>query len=1214
MRLEKIVLNGFKSFADKTEFTFDSPITGVVGPNGCGKSNVVDAVKWVLGEQSVKSLRSGQMADVIFSGSSSRKPSGMAEVSLVFGNTLGQLPIEADEVQITRRIYKSGECDYLINNKICRLRDIRELFMDTGVGVKAYSIIEQGQVDRLLTASKTDRRDIFEEAAGISKYKAHKKEAIRKLEQTDQNLLRLADIVGEVQKQLRSVKLAAGKARNYLEYTKKLKELQLNYSLAEYYKINTVGAEKKTALGQIEEKFAATAAEVSKNEARMSELGSRIIEIENQINQTDNSLVSVQSKIEQRQQRIEFLKARITELQQRKDAAHERVEKLQEQKNIFCEELKQHRDEQAECERMLAEKTGAAEELQKTITEVNAECTSLEADLEDEKSGIIDIVRRTAQLHNELQSISVYRSNLSSQKDRLAGRAESTRAELEKLLTEKAQHTARREDIDNVLIDLQKSLETKRRESEELNNLIAESSKRLANSKEARSALSSELAVLTDMESRREGLNDAVKRILQNRSAEKSGSDYVEGLLADVVAADVEYASAVEAALEGQTDAIVINDTGRLLGDAEITEKLDGRVNFLCTDRIEPFVDKIDLSQFPAVKGRVVEFVKYQTKYAPLVWKLLGKTIIMDSTDAASKLSEKLGDEYQFITLKGEFLSANGVIKLGPLGKATGLISRKSRVRQLQETIGNVTAEIEDIEGRIEKNSQTIAHLEKLCKELRTAIYEANTEKMQVGSKLTIYEQNIKRLTEEQPLIAGEIGLLEEQIAQSVQKEYDSKQKLQELEAVNNERKARIEELEARAGKQKMQQAELSNKLTELKVALGQTAEKSKALKQTIASVQNQLNSNQTAADAAQEEMQNCTGQSEQATRDILGCEAAVSELFAEKETRQQSSISLHRDAEKLFEEQKQTEQLIRQKRTEQTEIDQRMNQLKMDLRELEVKQQGLIERTQQELQIDLQQAFENYQDKQVDWEAVREEMTELRGRIERLGNVNVDSINEQEELEKRNEFLSRQVEDLNASQAQLQQLITRLNKQSREKFRETFEQIRVNFQEIFRKLFGGGKADIMLEDAEDILEAGIEIIAKPPGKETRSISLLSGGEKTMTAIALLFSVFKSKPSPFCMLDEVDAALDEANNERFNLLVREFQKNSQFIVITHSKRTMSIAEILYGVTMQTRGVSKKISVKFGEYETSASSVEPPEAENGSTSSPSRAKSREAAVA
>jgi chromosome segregation protein len=1187
MRLEKIVLNGFKSFADKTEFTFDLPITGIVGPNGCGKSNVVDAVKWVLGEQSVKSLRSGQMADVIFSGSSSRKSAGMAEVSLVFGNTMGQLPIEADEVQITRRIYKSGECDYLINNKICRLKDIRELFMDTGVGVKAYSIIEQGQVDRLLTSSKTDRRDIFEEAAGISKYKAHKKEAIRKLEQTDQNLLRLADILGEVQKQLRSVKLAAGKARNYLEYTKKLKELQLNYSLAEYYKIDTVGAEKKAGLSQVEEQFAITAADVSRTETRMSELGNQIIEIENNINQTDNSLVSVQSKIEQQLQRIEFLKARITELQQRKDAAGARVEKLREQENIFCTELTQYKAEQENCEMMLQEKSSAAEELQKAITEVNAECTSLQADLEDEKSGIIDIVRRTAQLHNELQSISVYRSNLSSQKDRLAGRAESARTELEKLLTEKAQHTARRDDIDNVLIDLQKSLDTKRRQAEEITNVITESNKRLAVSKESKSALCSELAVLTDMENRCEGLNNAVKGILQSRSAGNGSKDYVEGLLADLVVADVEYAGAVEAALEGQTDAIVINSTGKLLDDAEMLEKLDGRVNFLSTDRIEPFVDKTDLTQFSGARGRVVEFVKYQGRYAPLVWKLLGKTIIADSMDAAVKLSEMLGDEYRFVTLKGEFLTANGIIKLGPLGRATGLISRKSRVRQLQETIGNITAEIADTEEHIEKSKQTSTHLEKLCKDLRTAVYEANTEKMQVGSKLTIYEQNIKRLTEEQPLIAGEIGLLEEQIAQSVKKEYDSKQKLQELEAVNNERKTRIAELQARYDQQKSQQTAMANKLTELKVAIGQITEKGKALKQTITSVQNQLNANQATTDAAQAEIENCTKQSEQATRDILACETSVSELFAEKETRQRDSISLHTQAEKLFEEQKQTEQLIRQKRAQQTEIDQRMNQLKMDLRELEVKQQGLIERTQQELQIDLKQAFENYQDKQVDWDAVREEMTELRGRIERLGNVNIDSINEQEELEKRNEFLSRQVEDLNNSQAQLQQLITRLNKQSREKFRETFEQIRVNFQEIFRKLFGGGKADIMLEDAEDILEAGIEIMAKPPGKETRSISLLSGGEKTMTAIALLFAVFKSKPSPFCMLDEVDAALDEANNERFNLLVREFQKGSQFIVITHSKRTMSIADMLYGITMQTRGVSKKISVKFGEYEPEA---------------------------
>ncbi|UCC22646.1 MAG: AAA family ATPase, partial [Planctomycetota bacterium] len=357
MRLEKIVLDGFKSFADKMELTFDSPITAIVGPNGCGKSNVVDAVKWVLGEQSAKSLRSGQMADVIFSGSSSRKAAGTAEVSLLISNSNGDgaraLPIEADEVQITRKVYKSGESEYRINNKICRLKDIRELFMDTGIAVRAYSIIEQGQVEQLLNASRTDRRLIFEEAAGINKYKAHKKEALGKLERTEQNLLRLADILGEVQKQLRSVKLAAGKARNYLQYRQSLKELQANYSLAEYAKYATKGAEKKTALEQLEEQFAGIVAEVTKHDALTSELGERIIETENRLNRTDNSLVSIQGKIEQQLQRIEFLKTRIKELRQRKEGTEQGITKLQEQQEVFKADLSRHRTELADCEKTI---------------------------------------------------------------------------------------------------------------------------------------------------------------------------------------------------------------------------------------------------------------------------------------------------------------------------------------------------------------------------------------------------------------------------------------------------------------------------------------------------------------------------------------------------------------------------------------------------------------------------------------------------------------------------------------------------------------------------------------------------------------------------------------------------------------------------------------------------------------------------------------------
>jgi len=595
-------------------------------------------------------------------------------------------------------------------------------------------------------------------------------------------------------------------------------------------------------------------------------------------------------------------------------------------------------------------------------------------------------------------------------------------------------------------------------------------------------------------------------------------------------------------------------------------------------------VDTGDLSELAFVKGRLVEFVKFDGKYAPLAWKLLGKILIVDSLEEAAKLADEGIKGYKYVTLKGEFAGADGVIKLGPLGKATGLISRKSRLRQLQETIAGITSEIEATESQIENNYQAKVHLDKLCKDLRTSVYEANTEKMQVGSKLGIIEQNVKRLKEEEPLIASEIDLLAEQIAQSVQKEYDSKQKLHELDVVNNQRTAHIEQLQTRHAEQKQQQQSLAGRLTDLKIALGQITEQNKALQQSITSLESQVQQNRTAAGTAEKETASCIEQLKNTQRDILNCEAAVSEMFVKKEKKQESSRLLQKEVRRLSEERQKTEELIRLKRAEKGRAEQKTNELKIELSQLEVRQQDLVERVRDELQIELAEAYKDYTDQEVDWDGIRAEITELRGKIERLGNVNVDAIDEQEALENRHDFLSSQVQDLNSSRGQLQQLINRLNKKSREKFQQTFEEIRSHFQDIFRKLFGGGKADIILDDAEDILDAGIDVIAKPPGKETRSISLLSGGEKSMTALALLFAVFKAKPSPFCFLDEVDAALDEANNERFNMLVREFQKDSQFIIITHAKRTMSIADILFGITMQIRGVSKKISVRFGEYE------------------------------
>lgn len=1176
MKLEKIVINGFKSFADKTELKISHPITAIVGPNGCGKSNVVDALKWVLGNQSPKSLRSGQMADVIFSGSSSRKASGMAEVSLHFSDMRG-LELEQDDLQISRRLFRSGDSEYLINNKSCRLKDIRELFMDTGIGVSAYSIIEQGQIDQLLKATTQDRRMIFEEAAGISKYKSHKKEALRKLDRTEQNLLRLADIVNEVQKQLRSIKLQAGKARHYLEHSNRLKELRVNYSLAEYDKIITQRDQKSDSLAKRKDQFSETAALVGRCDAAVSELSSELLETDSQINHWDGTLISARSRIEQQNDRIGFLSHRIQELRERKKNATKQIAKLTEQTRELSAQLdscQSHLEQVQELSETKSKELHLAEE---AISQINRQCTELQAQLEDEKSGIIDIVRRTAQLHNEIESLSNYRDNLSGRKVRLSDKAEATQRQLSQWLTEKAQQQTKLEDIHSVLSDLQNTLDGKRDEMESVGGERSRILGQAASAKEQRSALSSELNVLNDMEARRQGLNQSIVDIMGSDSEKP---DYVEGIIADVMIAEPRYAQAVEAALEGMTDALLINSTGAFLNDRPLQDKLDGRIRVFCMDRIGPFCDQVNFSKQPGVLGRLVEFVRYESHFSPLVWNLLGRVILVESMEAAISLSAQYGNSYRYVTLVGQVLSDGHVLNVGPVGKKTGLISRKSRIQQLQSELEAVNLQIHQKEMLLEESEHKNEHLAGLCKELRTSIYEANTERVDADSRLKILDGNICRLKEEQPVLADEIGMLEKEIQESVQKEHTSRQKLVDLEQINRQRNEHIQQFQSRYEEQRQDQQSRHGELTELKVQLGQVTEQQNSIRQQIASIQSQLQHGRMGIESARTEAVGCDDQITQTERSILTAESRVSELYLEKEQSQKHSAQLHHKATELRTQKDHNQEEFRVQQVRQSEIEEQIHQIELTLSQLQVKEEDLTVRVQEELQIDLAQAYENFQQEDVDWNEVREEIATLRGKIDRLGNVNVDAIDQQKDLEERNEFLTDQVEDLNQSRNQLEQLITRINKDSHEKFEVTFEQIRDNFQQLFRKLFGGGKADIILENPDDILESGIEIVARPPGKETRTISLLSGGEKTMTAIALLFAVFKSKPSPFCVLDEVDAALDEANNERFNLIVQDFQKQSQFIIITHSKRTMSIADVLYGITMQTQGVSKKISVQF----------------------------------
>ncbi|MFI4913057.1 MAG: chromosome segregation protein SMC [Sedimentisphaeraceae bacterium JB056] len=1182
MRLEKIILNGFKSFADKTEFIFDENITAIVGPNGCGKSNVVDAVKWVLGEQSKKSLRSSQMTDVIFSGSSTRKPSGMSEVSMIFSG-VNSGDEGNDELQITRRLYRNGDSAYLINNKTARLKDIREQFMDTGVGVSAYSIIEQGQIAQLLTASKAERRVIFEEAAGISKYKAHKKDASRKLEKTEQRMLRVADVFNELQKQLRSVRLQAGKARNYVEYKERLDKLRMNYSLAEYDELTKRGKMRKEHLDALNNRFSQIVAEIARKDTESSTLRDTIMSQENIINENDRRLISVKSKIEQQNDRIEYLQKRSEELRQRKTTAADRIHFLDQQKAKLEGEIEGCKFRLKENEKISEEKSNQLSELQEMMHTVNMDCTELTAQLEEEKSSILETVRKSAQLKNEIESIANYRNNLTAQYDRAKEKAAAIEKQLETVSVDKQTYQQKLDQLLERIEHLQEALDAKREMMDQISEQLLERSNILASLKQDKSAVERELKLLIDMENKHEGVGKAVKEVLELRNNDPQKLDSIECLLAEIIETDIKYATALETVLEEKADWLIVNNSDKFLEQCSSFAE-NGRINALSIDELK--ASKIqDVSEQPGISSSLCDVIKTDEKYKPLMRQLLGNTFIAENIQTALNASRQLGENCNFVTLDGELVQGGYIIKIGSAGKGVGLISRKSRMNELEAELVSIDDQIESIQSQIDDATIQNDELTAQSKELRETIYEANTEKVDAQTKLQVVTQSIDNLEKDLPAAKEEAENVEKQIDASYERQKQLREQLNEIEAAGSQRTERIEELQFMLDEKRSMHNELSSQLTELRIAIGQTTVRRNAITQEINSLKAQIERAKIALQSSMSDLHGNDEQVSQTQRNILNIEAMISELYVDKEQAQIKASELRKQVAELIEDQQNAEEVLRDRRHEQSELEKQIHEIDLELNEIRIKSEDLIQRVGEELELDLEKEYETYEhETDIDWDDVKREINDLRGRITRLGNVNVDAIDELKELEEREKFLSEQIEDLNNSKTQLQQLINKINKESREMFKTTFDEVRENFKEIFRKLFGGGKADVMLdvESGEDILECGIEIIAQPPGKGAKSISLLSGGEKTMTAIALQFAIFKSKPSPFCFLDEVDAALDEANNERFNLIVKEFEKYSQFIVITHAKRTMSIADKLFGVTMQQQGVSKRIMVKFDQ--------------------------------
>ncbi len=1182
MFLKRISLCGFKSFSDKVDFDFGPGVTCIVGPNGCGKSNLVDALKWVLGEQSARSLRGRQMSDMIFNGSSTRRSSSVAQVDLTFDNADRTLSLDQDEITVTRKLYRSGESEYLLNRDVARLKDVRELFLDTGVGVDAYSIVEQGRVDSLLQSSPTERRIIFEEAAGISKYKVRRREAERKLERTQQNLLRVSDVIEELEKRIRSVKLQAGKARNYQAYEARLSELRSSFAMAEFHRFTR---------------------DVEKLEAQLRQHTDRVTEIRTAIDRQDAQEAELVSKLDRQAEEINAADAEFIQAKSEHLAHEERVEsagkRVVEQEELLERATGRHAMETRrleESQRELAAMEESAEALQRQTQEIHErineliqrdgalarDLTHAQAALDDEKAGIIELLRKSAQMHNEIVRLNTHRESLVGQKGRLCERDEAIAAELKVSLDQRTQLEGRIRQLDGVIAAQVRNLEEKKNEAARISEVRQRLVEELARTKEQRSALASRRELLEDLEQRMEGIGAAARELLelQRQDSPPAVVEHVIGLVADVFETDTAHAPLIEAALGDRAQDLVLAESRALVIHSSSFASLPGRLTTVCLDRLPPVVNERDFADQPGFVARALDLVRVSDDFDQLAHHLLGKTVVVDTLDAAFAMARTDVAGHRFVTGQGTVVEPDGRVSLGPASKVGGLISRKSELRDLEVQQAGVEKRIGTLDDQLNRTQAETDHLEVIQQELRTATYEANTAKVEAGAALQNVSESIDRFTREQPLIAQEVAMIEQQIDEVLAKSAQGGESLEAMERENAEREHQVEAHQQRIDAIVTDRVDVQEELTRTKVAAGQLTEKRAATTETINTLRRSIRELEASLAGADGEMDQCRARITDAKNTIEAGREHLATLSARIHRLEQNCSGLRHDRERLRLQSEDLSKAIRESRTQLEGAEAQVHEHDMALAEVKVRRDSLTARITEELGLDLAQRYAEYEHEDQDWEAIETEIAELRSKMDRLGSVNLDAIQELEELEERHGFLTAQRDDLQDSHTQLERLIRRLNDESRDRFKKTYDEIRENFRALFRKLFGGGRADIVLEDPENVLECGIEILAQPPGKELQAISLMSGGEKSLTAIALLMSIFQSRPAPFAILDEVDAALDEANNDRFNLIVQEFVSCAQFLVVTHSKWTMGIADQLYGVTMQEPGVSTRVSVEL----------------------------------
>lgn len=1186
--LKALELVGFKSFADKTRFEFPRGITAVVGPNGSGKSNVVDAIKWVLGEQSVKSLRGKEMVDVIFNGSATRHPLNAAEATLVFDNAERRLEIDSPEVLITRRVYRSGEAEYLINRQPCRLRDIRDLFSGTGAATEAYSVIEQGKVDVMLQSSAKDRRALFEEAAGISRFKAKKIETLRRLERVDQNLLRLSDIVDEVGNRLRSVRLQAGKARRYKEYTDRLQQLRTQVAGVDWRRLGERLAGLEGELAQL-----ATGRDAALAEAE--QLEAQALAIDGQLDATLAAQRACEARAAENRERIAAREASVEE--QRDQTRESEAEEMR-----LLRQLAAMRVRAGDLEQQLAENAAAAaaarhqhdERLdaqsaaEQNLARVAGEHDQLRAEYESSRSASLEALRTVAALETEATSLVVGRDaaqaaleQRTAQRGDVAAAHRQSQEEAQRLAAQLGELATAAEESLAALLAAQERL------AEAQTQLKAEALK-LAQLRERHSAAAERASLLQELEARQEGLNAAAREVLAMIRGQHDGPlRAVRGMLADLLQVSVEMAPAIEAALGDKTQAFVVEPDATFTQWAENqSSRLPGRITFVPLTGSAPAEHGADATAWevlPGVHGRADRFVEASAELTALLRRLLSGTWIVENLNIALELASGAGAGFSFVTLNGEWVGADGTLAIGPRQAAAGIISRRSELRTLKQQTADLAAAVATAQAQVEAIERRIAAEKSREEELAAARERAAAALSEHKLKSNAAEARQAQLSDQLARLAAECNEQERKARAATQSLETTREKLTEA-------KARLSELEkvSQAVRQRVRQADERSQLaqrqaTAAKVEVAKSEERLASLDTQLAQLQRDQRERRRSVDECRQQLERARRRRRQAESVVLTAESDLAESYLRRETlaTEVAELASRHEAHRATrgELQAAAQSAQAQART----LEQQRHARDLGANEVRHERTTLAARLKEDYQIELAElAADLSLDEQRQRDEVDQEIADLRRKINHIGMVNLDALAELEELEARHAALSGQFNDLTKAKDSLAQIIGKINADTRRLFVETLQAVTTNFQSLFRKLFGGGQADVVLEEGVDVLDSGIEIVARPPGKELRNISLLSGGEKTLTCVALLMAIFQYRPSPFCVLDEVDAALDEANIERFVGVLSEFLAWTQFIVITHSKKTMTCASTLYGVTMEESGVSKRVSVRFDD--------------------------------